>query len=63
MMLIDACAEVMADRELQAQYPKGMDSGDILTEIRVKHGADAFALCTILDVHDEMTKLYGRPPR
>jgi len=35
----------------------------VLNEIRVKHGEDAFSLCSILDVCDEMTALYGRGNR
>jgi len=61
------CKEVM---DLYAQsdsmrnlYPDGMNSAAILTEIRAIHGEDAFSLCSILDVHDEMEALYGVPTR
>lgn len=60
------CKEIMelhADphSDLRKRYPRGMDSNDILVEIRELHGLDAFSLCSILDVHDEMTALYGDP--
>lgn len=61
MTLMEACIEVMNDRQIALKYPQGMNSGDILTEIRAKHGDDAFAFCSILDVHDEMEKFYGKP--
>jgi len=61
--LRQACKEVMEDREVRKRYPEGLDSADILREIRVKAGADVFPLVTILDVHDEMEALYGRPDR
>lgn len=63
MTLMDACREVMDDSELRAKYPKGLNSADILNEIRAKHGDNAFPLCSILDVHDEMEKLYGKGRR
>lgn len=56
-----ACKEVMDDPEVTARYPEGLDSASILMEIRAKKGADAFPYADILDVHDEMTALYGRP--
>lgn len=63
MHLRDACQEVMADHEVMKKYPNGVSSADVLNEIRVKHGDDAFYLCTILDVHDEMEALYGKPSK
>lgn len=60
MTLIEACAEVMADREVLARYPEGLMARDILSEIRAKHGEDAFALCSILDVCDEMNRLFPK---
>ena len=60
MTLLDACREVMNDKAVLAQYPKGLDGNDILHEIRQKH-PDAFPLCSVLDVVDEMNKFYGRP--
>lgn len=58
--LLDAIREVMNDPMLSADYPDGVTAADVLTEIREKHHG-AFPLCTWLDVHDEMTKFYGRP--
>jgi len=55
--LTEACREVMRDSSLRSKYPEGPTSVQILDEIRLKHGADAFPLCTWIDVHDEMTKL------
>lgn len=59
MHLSEACEEVMLDTDVTKLYPDGLSGADILREIRRKHG-DAFELCTVLDVCDEMTKLYGR---
>lgn len=59
MTLREACAEVMADDAVSERYPDGLMARDILGEIRAKHGPDAFALCSILDVCDEMVVLYG----
>lgn len=63
MHLREACAEVMSDKAVTAKYREqgGMTSADVLNEIRGKHGADAFGLCSILDVHDEMSALFGKP--
>lgn len=58
--LRDCCIEVMNDREVVSRYPNGLDGNDILAEIRVKHGPDAFPYVSILDVCDEMTAVYGR---
>jgi hypothetical protein len=60
MTLLDACREVMRDKAVTARYPRGLNAGDVLTEIRAKH-ADAFPLCTVIDVADEMRSFYGRP--
>lgn len=57
--LLDACREVMADEEVLARYPDGLAPVDILDEIRKKHGPDAFALCTVIDVADEMRAFFG----
>lgn len=59
MTLMEACREVMADPAMRSRYPEGLMARDILGEIRAKHGDDAFALCSIIDVCDEMQKLYG----
>lgn len=59
MTLLDACREVMSDPEMKTKYPDGLDGFDIITEIRIKHGEDAFNLCSVLDVIDEMQKFYG----
>lgn len=50
----------MNDKSVTSKYPNGLDASDVLTEIRAKHGDDAFALCSILDVCDEMAALFGR---
>lgn len=60
MHLREACAEVMDDAAIKAKYPDGLTSGDVLAEIRVKHPG-AYPLCSILDVHDELSALYGKP--
>lgn len=59
MTLREACAEVMADPAVIARYPDGLDGNDVMTEIRRKHGQDAFALCSVIDVVDEMRALFG----
>ena len=64
----DACHEVMVlhstpDSEVRARHPKGMTARDVLDEVRLLKGADAFPLCTWLDAHDELTALYGEAPR
>jgi hypothetical protein len=59
MTLREAVAEVMADDEVRSLYSKGLAAADVLHEIRVKHGKDAFALCSVLDVCDELEALYG----
>ena len=61
MTLLDACREVMSDPEVTARYPDGLNSADVLTEIRGKHGADAFPLVSVIDVADEMRSFFGRP--
>ena len=57
----EAVRGVMKDDEVRARYPEGLTAGDVLTEIRHKHGGDAFPLCTWLDVHEELSGFYGRP--
>jgi hypothetical protein len=57
--LSEACQEVVADLEIRADYPEGLMAKDILFEIRVKHGPDAFPLVSIIDVCDEMEALYA----
>lgn len=59
MTLLDACREVMADRDVLARYPKGVNAADVLTEIRAKHGTDAFPLVSVIDVADEMRSFFG----
>jgi len=59
MTLLDACREVMRDPAMSARYPDGLDAADVLTEIRARHGAGAFALCSIIDVADEMRSFFG----
>ena len=59
MSLLDACREVMRDESVTARYPRGLNAADVLTEIRRKHGNDAFPLCTVLDVADEMRAFFG----
>lgn len=58
MTLLDACREVMADPDTKRYYPDGLNAAEILLEIRSRHGDDAFPLVSILDVCDEMRKLY-----
>lgn len=58
--MLDACREVMRDEAVTARYPKGLNSADVLKEIRAKHGDDAFPLCTVIDVADEMRAFFGR---
>lgn len=60
MTLNDAVREIMNDRAIDPKYTKGMTPGEVLTEIRVKHGEDAFSLCTVIDVADELQAIYGR---
>lgn len=60
----DACHEVMVlhstpESEVRARHPKGLTAIDVLDEVRLLKGADAFPLCTWLDAHDELTALYG----
>lgn len=58
--LADCCLEIMEDPNMKSKYPEGLMAKDILNEIRVKHGENAFELCSILDVCDEMNKLYPK---
>lgn len=62
MALIDDCEAVMVDPDVHARYRSagGLTAADILIEIRNKFGQDAYPLVSILDVIDEMHKLYGR---
>lgn len=59
----EACRVVMEDTEVTARYPKGLNGGDVLMEIRTRFGANAWPLVSVLDVIDELTALYGRPGR
>lgn len=61
MTLLDACRDIMSDKTVLARYPEGLDAAEILTEIRAKHGSDAFCLCSVLDIANEMTFFYGKP--
>lgn len=58
--LREACRAVYENDEVRARYPDGMDSAMILGEIRRAHPG-SFPLVSILDIHDEMSALYGRP--
>lgn len=58
MTLLDACREVMNDPIVMAKYPRGINSAEMLAEIRVKH-PDAFPLVSVIDVADEMIAFYG----
>lgn len=60
MTLLDACREVMRDHTVMARYPDGLSAGDVLTEIRTKHGDDAFPLVSVIDVANEMQRFFGR---
>jgi hypothetical protein len=60
--LLDACRSVMRD-DHGDKYPDGLDSADVLAEIRAKFGADAFPLCTVIDVANEMRAFFGVPSR
>lgn len=60
MTLLDACREVMRDPSIKAKYPEGLLSYDVLAEIRMRHGDDAFPLCTVIDVANEMRAFFGR---
>ncbi len=57
--LSDAIREVMRDDGTRFKYPEGMTAVDVLDEIRLKFGPDVFPLCTWLDVHDDITAMYG----
>jgi hypothetical protein len=59
MTLLDACREVIGDPEVTARYPAGLNASDLLREIRAKHGEDAFALCSVIDVANEMNRWLG----
>lgn len=61
MHLSNACGYIMEDPSMRDKYPHGMTPAEVLTEIRLKFGYDAFELCTVIDVADELTNLYGRP--
>ena len=63
MTLLDACREGMRDPSMGAKYPEGLNAADVLTEIRAKHGSDAFPLVSVIDVADEMRSFFGRPGR
>ena len=58
MTLLDACREVMR-RVPKSAYPDGLSSADVLKEIRVLFGPDAFPLVSVIDVADEMRSFYG----
>ena len=62
MTLFEACREVMLDKSVTSKYRDvgGLQARDILAEIRIKHGADAFPLVSIIDICDEMRELYDR---
>lgn len=49
----------MGDATVLARYPKGLNSREILAEIRQKHGSDAFPLVSVIDVANEMRSFYG----
>lgn len=59
MSFKSAVLEVFQDPEIHKKYPNGMNSVDILHEIRQKYGQDAFPYCTVIDVADQMRETYG----
>ena len=61
MTLLDACREVMGQpkEHLNREYPEGLSAADVLFEIRLRFGADAFPLVSVIDVADEMRSFYG----
>lgn len=63
MTLLDACREVMSDPTMKGKYPDGLAAADILNEIRIKHGEDAFPYVSLIDVCDEMEAFYGQGDR
>lgn len=55
--LADAIHKVMADAP-----PGGMTAVDVLNGMR-ERWPDAWPLISMLDIHDEMSKMYGKPIR
>lgn len=57
--LSEACDEIMYDKYGTEDYPRGLNAGDVLMEIRKKFGPEVFPYCTVIDVADELQELYG----
>lgn len=49
----------MNDPEITDRYPKGLNASEVLREIRVRHGEDAFKYCTVIDVADELKAIFS----
>lgn len=61
MTLLDAVRDVMSDKSVTSQYPKeGLNAADVLKEIRIKYGDDAFPYVSVIDVADELQAFYGK---
>lgn len=59
--LLDAIREVMSDPDIRVRYPEGLDSGEVLAEVRTRFGDDAFPYVTVIDVADDLRSFYGAP--
>lgn len=57
--LREAVRAIMDDHDIQQDFPDGMSAVDVLTEMRERN-PDAFPLCTVIDVADELRAIYGR---
>lgn len=44
-------------------YQDAYAPADILEVIRLEYGADAWPLCTVIDVADEMNEMFGPSSR
>lgn len=60
--LRDAVGDVMSNPEIRARHPEGMTAGTVLEEIRGVYPR-AFPYASMLDVHDELSAIYGAPAR
>lgn len=58
MTLLEAVRQVMNDKAIRAKYPAGLSSVDVLREIRIKFGADVYPYCTVIDIADELRRIY-----
>ena len=54
-------AITMEDRSIIAAYPDGMNATEVLREIRIRIGNNAFPMASPIDVADELRELYGSP--